>query len=380
MTKTYKSFWMGGFEGADHVNANKHRLDMVRDSGHLDHITTDYQKLTALGIKTVRESIGWRTAQPTLNDDLDLSRVEHFAAVANEHGIQVIWTFMHYGTPEGVSLLANSFIDAFVAYAIKAAKVLKPLTSGPPIYNLINEIGYLAWVTSQTDHMWPYQGSFEGAGGQAAEQGYQIKCRLVQAVLKAMDAIKQVSSDARFLHVEPLLHIVAPEDRPDLEDLAQEVRDHQWQTWELLKGSMEPHLGGHLEALDLMGVNYYYNGQMEVVTNRCLDWEEPDARRAPFSRLLKEVWSRYQRPLIIAETGHFNDARAKWLNYVLSETEQALKDGVPLEGLCIYPVVDRPCWHEPNKIVRCGIIDIERTDHHESIEAFRLWRDQLAIY
>lgn len=358
----YKSFWMGGFEGADHVNANKVQLDMVKASGHSECADDNYRKLAELGIKTVRESIGWRVSRPTLNSPLDLSRALRFAEVAERHDIQIIWTFMHYGAPEGVNLFHDSFIDHFVEYAVKVAEALKGHDS-TPIFNLINEISFLSWAVSQTNFIWPYVGSGNN------REGFEVKCRLVRAVLEAMVAVRTVSPSARFLHIEPLLHIVAPANQPELKELALEVRDHQWQTWELLRGAMEPQLGGYPEALDLMGVNYYHNGQMEVVTGNYLDWATQDPRRALLSDLLKEVQVRYGRPFIIAETGHFDDNRARWLDYVLCEAKKALAAGVPLQGLCIYPVIDRPCWHEPTKIINCGIME-----HAKSIEALQYWQ------
>lgn len=355
----FNSFWMGGFEGADHINAQQNELDMVQGSGHLAHLDTDFSSLAALQILTARESVGWRISQPTRNSKLDLSRAITTAKAAEKQGVQLIWTFMHYGTPLGISLLDDSFVDHFVTYATEVAKALKPF-SQKPIYNLINEISFLSWAVSQTDYIHPYKGVNEGAGGDAARLGFEVKCRLVRAVLKAMDAVRDVSPDARFLHVEPLLHVVHPEDRPDLKDLAIEIRGHQWQTWELLKGTMEPQLGGYAEALDLMGVNYYFNGQMEVPTDKHLDWLEPDPRRVPLNELLKETWDRYQRPLIISETGHFGEHRARWLKEVVEETILTLERGIPLQGVCIYPIIDRPCWHDPSKIIDCGIFKPDR--------------------
>ena len=370
---TYKSFWMGGFEGADHINAREQTLDMVTDSGHLAAVESHYSKLAKLGILTVRESIGWRTVKPTLLHTYDWTRVRVRAEAARKHGLQIIWTFMHYGTPTGVNLLDDTFLDDFFTYARDAAKVLREYDKAP-VFNLINEISFLAWATSQTDYMWPYRGQYEGAGGKSAKLGFETKCRLVLEVLLAMHEIRAIIPSARFLHVEPLLHIVPPADRPDLEGLAQEVRDHQWQTWELLRGSMEPRLGGYPEALDLMGVNYYYNGQMEVETNKHLEWETPDPRRAPFSELLKEVWGRYQRPLIVSETGHIDDGRARWLDHVLRETQRTIAEGTPLQGLCIYPIIDRPCWHNPDTVIHCGLLD-----HLGSVKTLRRWQKTISL-
>ena len=62
----------------------------------------------------------------------------------------------------------------------------------------------------------------------------------------------------------------------------------------------------------------------------------------PFRNMLTEVYQRYRRPLFIAETGAEGSARAAWLHYVASETAAAQHQGIPVEGLCIYPILDYP--------------------------------------
>jgi beta-glucosidase/6-phospho-beta-glucosidase/beta-galactosidase len=142
---------------------------------------------------------------------------------------------------------------------------------------------------------------------------------------------------------------------------------------------MEPHLGGNTSALDLIGVNYYYNCQMEVVSDVKLDWEKPDHRYLPFSSLLAETWNRYHRPLIISETGHFGNGREKWLDMVLQEINTAQIAGTPIDGVCVYPILDRPCWHEPTKIIRAGLIEMMnegRRYHLGSAKTLRRWQQR----
>jgi hypothetical protein len=57
----------------------------------------------------------------------------------------------------------------------------------------------------------------------------------------------------------------------------------------------------------------------------------------PFRSMLAEVHDRYGRPVLVAETGAEGTARAAWLHYVASEVRAALEDGVPVEGICLYP-------------------------------------------
>ena len=368
----YKSFWMGGFEGADHINARLDRLDMVGGSGHDLHVEEDYVHLANIGINTVRESVGWRISQPTIDSHLDLSRAVEFAEVAKRKDIQIIWTFMHYGTPEGVSLQDDSFIDHFAEYAKKVATELAPF-SDTPVYNLINEISYLSWAVAHTDFMHPYSETADG---------FELKCRLVRAVLKAITEIKKISPGARFLHVEPIMHVAVPEGRPDLIEEAERFKGYQWQTFDLLRGDLEPHLGGSPEFLDLIGVNYYYNGQIEFHGD-ALCWQTPDHRRLPFSKMLESVWERYKQPLIISETGHFDEGRGPWLDEVLGEVNAAIRSGIPVQGVCIYPVLDRPCWHTPENFIATGLIEITargRRYHFGSAKALLRWMNKMKTY
>ena len=59
----FAGFWMGGYEGADHVNSFGERLDMLQASGHLERLDEDHRRAARLGLSCVRESIGWRLAE-----------------------------------------------------------------------------------------------------------------------------------------------------------------------------------------------------------------------------------------------------------------------------------------------------------------------------
>jgi hypothetical protein len=64
----------------------------------------------------------------------------------------------------------------------------------------------------------------------------------------------------------------------------------------------------------------------------------------PMRELLREVYERYRRPFFIAETGAENRARAGWLRYVCQETAAAMDAGTPVEGICLYPILNHPGW------------------------------------
>ena len=56
----FHTFWQAGYEGADHVTHGGQPLDMNRATGHLERVREDYLLLRQFGIRSVRESIGWR--------------------------------------------------------------------------------------------------------------------------------------------------------------------------------------------------------------------------------------------------------------------------------------------------------------------------------
>lgn len=365
-TSPFKSFWMGGFEGADHINAQHEKLDMLEMSGHLQNIDSDYAKLKELGIFVVRESLGWRKTEG------NFSRIEKIITAAEKHGIQVIWTFMHYGVPDGVCLLDDLFIDELIAFSLEVDMYIRSFTKAPQIYNIVNEISFLAWAISQTDFIYPYKNINN------SHVGFEIKRRLVKATIKAMNEILQINPTARFIHVEPLIHC-APQHKSN-ETLAKEITSYQWQVFDMLSGKMCPEIGGSPYHLDLIGVNHYYNSQFEIFSDAPLSWNPPDDRRKKFSTLLKEVHDKYDRPIIITETSHINEDKATWLEYISKEVEEAIQMHLPILGMCIYPMADRTCWHEPKKWINCGLIEVKdnfRSLNHQYTNILRRWQERL---
>ncbi|MES2887211.1 MAG: hypothetical protein V4739_04280 [Pseudomonadota bacterium] len=354
----FRSFWMGGYEGADHVNTHGVPLDMTALSGHDVHLSSDHAAASALGVRCVRESIGWRLAEPQPGR-FDFGRTLDVARSARQHGVQVLWTLMHYGMPSDLSLLDDRMIERFADFAAATAKALRSWhVEEPPVYTLVNEIGFLAWAAAQTHLIHLYGPDADHGVGSSEVSGYQIKHRLVRATLAAMRAVRAVDPRARFLQVEPVVHVAAPVDRPDLEAAAAQVCSYQWQVWDLLAGRLDPSAGGHPGALDLIGVNHYHSGQWEVETEERLWWHRGDRRRRRFSELLRATWERYERPLVVAETSHIGEGRTAWLDDITGEVAHACRQGLPVWGLCLYPLINRPDWVDLSHWHHSGLWDV----------------------
>jgi glycosyltransferase involved in cell wall biosynthesis len=346
---------MGGFEGSDHINSHGTPLHLNHSNGHWlpGALEADYARLAAFGIRTVRESIGWRLSTGS-RGQTDLRHVRRIADVAQRHGIQVIWTLHHYGLPEGLCFESENLAEAFADFCNAVARVLSGSADRPTVYQPVNEISFLSWAAGCTHLMHPY-------APHSPARAYDIKCQLVRTVLRGCDALWATEPQARMLHTDPLIHVApeAPED-PALCAEASTVCLAQFQAWDMLRGDVEPGLGGAARYLDILGVNYYHANQWLHPSQERLHWHTADPRRRPLEDLLTEVWERYGRPLVISETGHVGAGRAAWLDDVACAAQRSLARGVPLEGICLYPLIDRPDWEEPARWHRSGLWDLAR--------------------
>jgi len=71
-----------------------------------------------------------------------------------------------------------------------------------------------------------------------------------------------------------------------------------------------------------------------------------DPRYRHVRDMLAELYARYRKPLFIAETGIEDETRPIWLRYISNEVVGAMISGVPIEGLCLYPILNHPGWDD----------------------------------
>ena len=346
----FRSFWIGGFESASHINRSGARIDMVSATQHDVLVREDYTRLSDWGIRTVREGARWHLVEA--GGGFDFSSLRPTIDAARQHRIQVIWTLCHYGWPDDLDILAPGFVDRFARYCGAVARFIADHSDGIQCYTPINEISFLAWAAGEKAYIHPHR----------EDAGWPIKQQLVRATIAGIEAIWAVDRTARIMHTEPLIHVLTPRGHPDLARAASDQRAAQFEAWDMLAGAMEPQLGGHPRYLDIVGVNYYHANQWEHPDQR-LRWEDTprDPRWRPFSSLLSEVFYRYWRPVVVSETSHFGVGRGRWIREVAEEVGNARSAGIGVEGICIYPIIDRPDWDDPDHWHNSGLWDLRRT-------------------
>lgn len=326
----FDSFFLGGFECSTHRRDDGLRLDLVDSTGHARWASQDYAALRRHGIRSARDGLRWHLIESTAGH-YDWSSFLPQLRAAEQAGVQVIWDLCHYGWPDGIDIWRPEFVERFARFAAAAARVIREESDRVPFYSPLNEMSFWAWAGGEVGYFSPL-----GQG-----RGDELKQQLVRASIAAIEAIRGVEPRARFVQVDPVIHVVPRINRADAQAEAERYRLAQFQAWDMLAGLQWPGLGGRPEYLDIVGVNYYPNNQW-FAGGGTLWRGEPGYR--PFSGILAEVYQRYRRPLLVAETGAEGEQRAEWLRYVGEQVRLALQRGLPLEGICLYPVLDYPGW------------------------------------
>jgi beta-glucosidase/6-phospho-beta-glucosidase/beta-galactosidase len=343
----FDSFFLAGFESACHINKTGVRLNMLEATQHDRQVSQDYELLRSFNIRTVRDGTCWPMIERA--GGFDFSSVVPMLEAANRHDMQVIWNVFHYGYPDDLDIFSTAFVDRFARYCQALAQFIHDHTGRVPFYTIINEISFMAWAAGDVGYIHPF-----GIG-----RGMKLKRQLIRSAIAGIEAIWQVDPQARIVQSEPVIHVVAPRDRPDLADLAAAQRAGQFEAWDMIIGQMDPTLGGHPRYLDIMGLNYYHANQWEHPDRR-MPWEQNprDERWMSLDQLLAEVYERYRRPLFIGETSHFGVGRGPWLREIAGEVGQAVSRGVPVEGITIYPIIDRPDWDNLDHWHNSGLWDL----------------------
>ncbi|MFN2498257.1 MAG: beta-glucosidase [Pyrinomonadaceae bacterium] len=327
---------MGGFECASHQLLSGRRLDLTAATRHDRHVVQDYQRLHECGIGVARDGIRWHLIEPSPYR-YDFSSVLPMLRAARETGTQIIWDLCHYGWPNGIDIFNVDFIKRFAGMVRAFVQLLQDESELPLFIAPINEISFFAWAGGESAYLNPFE----------TDRPHELKAQLVRAAIEGIEAAWSVNRHTRVVHTDPLINVVHNLARPEEFEVAEYYRLLMFQAWDMLAGRRRPELGGHEKYLDIIGVNYYPNNQWlceetSFHPERWLDVSDPQYR--PLSSLLGEVYERYRRPMFIAETGTESDGRVGWLRYVGSEVGEALKLGVSLEGICLYPVVNFPGW------------------------------------
>lgn len=330
--RLFNSFLMAGYECSSHRRQDGKRLDMLESTGHARWVNEDYKQLGALGIACARDGLRWHLIE-TRPGHYDWSSFLPMLRAARDNNVQVVWDLCHYGYPDGLDIWRPEFVERFARFASAAARLMKDEGVAVPFYSPINEISFWSWAGGHVGYFNP------GSHG----RGQELKHQLIRASIAAIEAIRDQAPNARFMQCDPLINVIAGSSRTDDINNAERYRLAQFEAWDMLAGRQWPGLGGREDYLDVIGVNFYPQNQWFFNGGKI---RREDRQYRPLVGMLKEVHQRYQRPLVISETGAENADRVPWFDYVTRQVALAVERGVVVDALCWYPFLDYPGWDD----------------------------------
>lgn len=353
MQPIFKSFFLGGFECSTHKRADGIRLDLVGLTGHDVQAERDYARLAAHGLMAARDGVRWHLIERR-RGVYDWSSLLPQLRAARANGVQVIWDLFHYGWPNGVDPWSHAMVARFADFAAATAATIAAHTDGPPWFCAVNEVSFLSWAGGDMGGMNPFA---RGRGG-------ELKAQLTRMAIAAIRAVRAVVPDARFITAEPLINILPQSAQEHHVRAAARYMEAQFEAVDMLTGRKAPELGGSEDCLDVCGLNVYYNNQW---IDQGGTMHLGDVRFQPLREQLARVHDRYRKPLLIAETGTEGVFRAAWLHYIADEAAFARAAGLPLEGVCLYPILSHRGWddqrHCPNGLFDGYTPDADRTPY-----------------
>jgi beta-glucosidase/6-phospho-beta-glucosidase/beta-galactosidase len=330
-TNLFDSFFLGGFECSTHRRPDGRRLDLVHATRHDELAAQDYQLLQRHGIRTARDGLRWHLVEAAPGRYDFSSAIPMFRA-ARDTRMQVIWDLWHYGWPDHLDIFSAAFVDGFVAFAREAAKHISD-HADQPLISPINEISFFSWAGGEGGIFNPF----------AHHRGDEMKRQLVRASVQAIAAMREINPAIRICQVDPIINVVPRTQSAEDVHNAEAYRMSQFEAWDMLLGRAQPELGGREDTIDAIGVNYYIHNQF-VWGGGLIVPSDPRYRHV--SEMLQETYGRYRRPIFVAETGIEDETRPAWLRYMAAEVFAAMAAGVPVEGICLYPIVNHPGWDD----------------------------------
>lgn len=353
----FRSFFMGGFECSTHRLRSGRRLDVIGSTLHDKFARQDYARCAAVGMRTVRDGLRWHLIERTPGS-YDFDSALPMLEAARDAGVQVIWDVLHYGWPDGLDIFSKDFVRRFTDFSAAFAEVATRETDGEPWVVPVNEISFFAWAGGDVGIFNPF----------ATGRGDELKVQLLRAAIASLEAMLAVNPKIRIVHTEPMINVVAHPDRPGDATPAEAHRQAQYAALDMMAGRTHPELGGREDYLGVIGINYYVHNQWIYPGGHGTMIEPSHPSYRPVWQMLREVYERYRRPIFIAETGIEDDARPAWLRYMGQEVRRAIHEGIPVHGICLYPVVNHPGWEDDRHCFN-GLWDYaDETGHREIYE------------
>ena len=344
-------------------------FDQLKRSGHADRIT-DLDLFASLGVKAIRYPVLWELIAPQDLDQADWSWADQRLQRLQTLGIDPIVGLVHHGSgPNKTSLIDPTFSQKLAEFA-QAVATRYPWVSR---YTPINEPLTTARFSGLYGHWYPH--------GQDSLTFVRALINQCQAIVRSMQAIRQINPDAQLVQTEDLGKVFST---PLLTYQADFENERRWLSFDLLcgrvdrthcfwnelrgMGILEPDLEWFLENScppDVFGINHY------LTSDRFLDerldrypsqlyggngkhrYADIEAVRVCSEGilghydLLKEVWDRYGRTVALTEVhlGCTREEQLRWFKEAWDAADQLRKSGADIQAVTAWSLLGAYDWN-----------------------------------
>ncbi|AJH01711.1 6-phospho-beta-glucosidase [Clostridium beijerinckii] len=394
--------------------------DFKVSSDHYHHYKEDVALFAEMGFKTYRFSIAWTRIIPNGIGDVNPKGIEFYNNLINEllsHGIEPLVTMYHFDLPDALQREGGwsnrKTADAFVNYA----KVL--------FENFGDRVKY--WLTINEQNMMILHGGAIGTVNDGVEniekELYKQNHHMMLAQAQTMKLCHSMCPKAKIGPAPNISSIYPASSRP--EDILAASNQSSIRNWlyldmavhgrynpiawsYMVEKGIEPTIeDGDMEILkggnpDFIAFNYYCTGTAEEskiddkeVSTQGGDQQiavgdlgvykgasNPNLEKTQFGweidpigfrNTLREVYERYNLPIIITENGLGaydnveendtinDDYRIDYLRKHIEQARLAITDGVDLIGYCPWSAIDLISTHQGFK-KRYGFIYVNRDE------------------
>lgn len=383
------------------------------------HVEEDVALYKELGLKTYRFSIAWTRIIPDGDGEENPAGIAFYHKLIDallEANIEPLVTMYHFDLPAALDAKGGwgnrATVDAFERYA----RIL--------FREYGSKIRY--WLTINEQNMMILHGDAIGTtklrGLEAKKDLYQQNHHMFLAQARAMIACHELLPEAKIGPAPNIVPVYAASSSPDDVLAAQKwmairnwlyldlaVRGHyNVVAWNYLEEhGYQPHIEpGDMDIIaaaqpDFIAFNYYNSqtvgapqgddsdvasgsGDQQIIQGEVGVYRAVENPHLPvtsfgwsidpegFRVILREVWDRYQLPIIITENGLgeydtledgkvHDDYRIEYLRAHIEQLQLAAGDGVDVFGYCPWSAIDLVSTHQ-GVAKRYGFIYVDRTD------------------
>ncbi len=358
-TQANAFIWASGIEDTfvPQTKPGHRSLDEYELIGHYEHWREDLALARDLGVQALRWGVPWYRVEPQ-QGQFDWSWTDQVLPyLVVDLGITPIIDLVHYGCPFWLQreFASDDYPDAVAAYAAAFAHRYTGLVH---FYTPLNEPLMNALMCGKRGRWPPYL---------RGDRGFvRIMLQLVKGIIRTVAAIKELSPDARMVHVEAVG--LSRATQVELQALAEEHQHRSFLSYDLLTGRVGPEhplyswllrngasaddlddLRGRHIPLDILGLNFYpqwSTTQLYLDRRGRLAYRAVGKDGAGFRSLVEDYFRRYRLPIMITETSArgSHKLRAQWLRASVAAVKELRQAGVPVLGYTWFPLFTMIDW------------------------------------